>query len=336
MHAIHLPEFVPEPFEPPVPLRGPHRQTLYAWLIRRPRAVRLNRLRIDTPDGDFLDLDFAEGAGRRLPPTAPVVLLLHGLEGSARSLYAVALYRQLAAHGFRSIGMNYRSCSGEPNRRPRFYTAGATDDVALVHQTVAGLYPDAPIGMVGVSLGANLLLKYLGAEDGLRAGQSALRAAVAVSPLFDMERCSRIFDEGSGRRYAGRLLRSLKHKLTLKRALLAQTIDMHAALRARTVRDFDTHVTAPLNGYRDAADYYGQNSCGPFLGQIATPTLIMRAVDDPFFDPLDIPRATLAQNPHITAALPETGGHVGFVAGWRGPLWAERQAARFLALYLTV
>lgn len=324
--------FALEPFNPPTLLRGPHRQTLYAWLVRRPRPVYLNRLRIDTPDGDFLDIDFAEVAGHRLPPHAPLVLLLHGLEGSARSLYAINLYRELARGSIRGVGINYRSCSGVPNRRARFYSAGATDDVALVHQRLAQLYPAAAIGLAGVSLGANLLLKYLGEPN---AARGRVTAAVAISPFFDMNRSSHCFDSGAGRRYAGRLLRSLKRKVAAKRALLQPLIDVPAALRARTVREFDDCVTAPLNGYRDATDYYTQNSSGQFLAAIATPTLIIRAVDDPFFDPLDIPRATLAANPQLSVALPATGGHVGFVAGWRGPLWAERQAARFLAAYLT-
>src|SRR5690606_4270285 len=145
------------------------------------------RQRLELPEGDFLDVDFADIAGHTwadMGDDAPIALILHGLEGSARRPYACAMYRDLAAQGIRSIGLNFRSCSGEINRLPRAYHAGETQDVHFVHQWLAKAFPHVPKMMVGFSLGANILLKYL--DDGLYPLASTLKAAVAVSPPFDL------------------------------------------------------------------------------------------------------------------------------------------------------
>ena len=327
---MDLPSFTPEPFNPPKWLHGGHIQSVMGHLLKRGSGVKLTRARLDTPDGDFIDIDFASVKDIPLGDDAPVVFVLHGLEGSAEAVYAQLLFTHLAQHGMRVVCINYRSCSGIMNRTARFYHAGATDDVRFVHDVLLKLYPNVPHGLVGISLGANMLLKYLGEDGGERSQIPQIRAAVAISPFFDMNRSSAAFDEGGGRFYAQRLLRSLKSKVELNAHILREHVDIDRVLNAKTVREFDHYGTAQLHGFKDAADYYTRNSSGQFLADIGVPTLLIRSLDDPFFEPTDIPHDTIANNPNLHPAFTETGGHVGFVAGLRD-FWAEKQAARFLA-----
>ncbi len=326
--------FEVEPFRPAAGLGNPHAQTLLATRLPAGRGITFERVRIDTPDGDFLDLDLPQLAGIDLPAGAPVVLLLHGLEGNARRPYALDLYRQLAERGIRSVGMNYRSCSGEMNRTARSYHAGATDDVALVHGWLDQRFPGAAKGMVGVSLGGNMLLKYLG-ERGAEAA-IRLRAAAAISPPFDLKLGGEQMEQGLAVRYVAHFLASIKAKLRAKAALVAPHIDLEQALAARTLREIDEAMTAPLHGFASANDYYARSSSRRYLPGILVPTLILRAKDDPLIPAGDIPHDLFKHNQALVAGITEQGGHVGWIEGW--PLayrmWAQRQVAAFLASYL--
>ncbi|MFN2106334.1 MAG: YheT family hydrolase [Candidatus Promineifilaceae bacterium] len=327
-----LSEFKPEPFNPSPLWMNAHAQTILANSLRPTNGVEFHRIRLDTEDGDFIDLDFASVPGVRLTADAPIVLLLHGLEGSARSSYAYETYRQLAQRGVRAVGMNFRSCSGEMNRTTRLYHAGKTDDVHLVVKWLQNRMPGVPLGAVGFSLGANTLLKYLGERD----GDTAVQAAAVVSPPFDLERIADAFHLGEGRRYAGRFMRSLQTKALRHAQRNGNTIDLNRILNVRSMRDFDDAFTAPVHGYRDAAEYYAENSCGRFVPGIRVRTLVMRAMDDPFFAN-DIPHAALTANDSIIPVLTPYGGHVAFAEGnlpRKFRYWAERQAARFLAAEL--
>ena len=194
------PSFHVEPFRPARGLNNPHLQTAFAQVRRDESGIVFRRERLFTPDDDFVDIDFADVDGvpwHLLGDDAPVVLLLHGLEGSARRGYAYELYKHLAWRGVRPVGMNYRSCSGEMNWQPRVYHAGATDDVALVVDHLKEQFPGVPFGMVGISLGGGMLLKYLG-ELG-RSAIGKIDAAVAISNAFDMMLSSDVLADGLGR-----------------------------------------------------------------------------------------------------------------------------------------
>lgn len=326
--------FQVEPFQPAAGLGNPHAQTLFPTTLKWLRGVSFQRVRIDTPDGDFLDIDLPQVAGAHLPPDAPVVLLLHGLEGSARRPYALEMYRQLAQRGIRAVGMNYRSCSGEINRTARSYHAGATDDVALVHAWLDGRFPNVAKGMVGVSLGGNMLLKYLGERGGEMAIR--LRAAAAISPPFDLTLGDDTLNQGVNRRYVASFLGSIQAKLRAKAGLLRPHIDLEAALAAQTLRQIDEAMTAPLHGFASADDYYARVSSRRYLAGVQVPTLILRAEDDPLIPAADIPHDLLQLNGALLAAITPQGGHVGWVEGrplaYR--LWGQRQVAAFLARYL--
>jgi predicted alpha/beta-fold hydrolase len=228
--------------------------------------------------------------------------------------------------------MNFRSCGGEMNRTRRLYHSGATDDVAFVVDWLASEFPHVPLGLVGFSLGANVLLKYLGE----RGAGTAVRVAAAISPPFSLARGVREFESGAGRLYGRQFMKALKAKAIAHGEVAPDAFDLQAVLAARSVQEFDDNFTAPLYGYRDAADYYACNSAAQFLPGIGVPTLILRALDDPFFAH-DVPHRAVAENPYLTAGLTPHGGHVAFVEGLRPRrfrYWAERQGARFLAHFL--
>lgn len=317
-------------FQPHFLFHNPHAQSIGGHLLKRRHGIRLVRERIETPDGDFLDIDFADVPGREwamLGADAPIALLLHGLEGSSGSGYMWELYRQMAARGIRPVGMNYRFCSGEVNRTTRLYHAGATDDVALVLAHLRRRFRGVPLVAVGVSLGANLLLKLLG-EQG---ATTLLSRAAAISPPFELSEGLTVFDDGSGKIYAQNLLQSLKSKVRQKAAVTGfpDRIDVARVLQVKKVAEFDDLFTAKLHGFRDKEDYYRQNSCAQFLPTIKIPTLMIRAVDDPFFSATEIPYAIIEANPCLTLSLSDKGGHCGFI-GQHG-FWAESTAADFVS-----
>lgn len=322
-------------------LPGPHAQTIVGRLLRGAAPTpSVRRERVETPDGDFLDLDLFGGRWPEAgdPPSdadLPVAILLHGLEGSARSGYIRETARRLSERGVGSIGLNFRSRSGEPNRTRRFYHSGETGDLAFVVEWTASRRPRAPIGLVGFSLGGNVLLKYLGERgDGV---DSRLTAAVAASVPFDLTASARVFDSGAGRIYGSFFLRSLKATLRRKAELFPDAYDLRRAEAARTLREFDEAVTAPVHGFRDAADYYRRSSSARFLGDIRLPTLLIQAWDDPFVPRASVPAAAIRENPALRTRFSERGGHLGFVgrrSAWVPALWAERTAADFLAAAL--
>lgn len=324
-----------DPFQPPSWLRGAHIQTLITNLVRRDSSMGFHRQRLETDDGDFIDLDFPQIAWAQLPADAPLVLVLHGLEGSARRGYACETYKQLAFWGIRSVGMNFRSCSGELNRTPRFYHAGATDDVRFVYHHLDQAYGDVSKGLIGFSLGGNMLLKLLG-EWGSQA-PATLRAAAAISPPFDMVVNSQKFKTFPGTIYGTRFLRHLAKKVAGKRQMLQGLIDVDAVIHSKTLVDFDENGTAPLHGFAGAQDYYRRTSSAQFLPSIERPTLLIRAQDDPLMDAADIPLQLIDEHPHLTGLFPPFGGHVGFFSG-RSPAnlqyWGEAQAAKFLVRHL--
>jgi hypothetical protein len=296
----------------------------------------LRRERLALPDGDFLDLDWACLPGR---PEEALVVVLHGLEGSARSGYALEASRQLGRHGVAAVGLNFRSCSGELNRGPRLYHSGETEDLRFVVAALRARYPEARIGAVGFSLGGNVLLKYLGEEGQRAAGQrrDGIEAAVAVSVPYDLAASAEFTERGVARLYVRRLLRSLRAKVRARRADLGPFLDLPRTLAARTFREFDDAATAPLHGFLDADDYYARSSSAAYLGAIRVPSLLIHACDDPFLPPSAVPRDAAAANPSLQPMFAPHGGHVGFVAGppWRRSYWAESRAAAVLAARLT-
>lgn len=321
----------PRPFRPSPWLPGRHLQTLGGKLLRNDPSLPVRRIRLETPDGDFLDLDVTPEPA----PGAPVAVILHGLEGSSERSYVRTTMKALLEAGIRGVGMNFRGCSGEPNRRPRFYHSGETGDLRVVLAHLAEEFPESPLGAVGWSLGGNVLLKFLGEEEDR--ARSRLKAAVTISVPFDLAAGARQIEKGIwGRMYTRYFLRMLREKIRLKRHLLEDRIDVEGVLKAPTIWHFDDLATAPLHGFQDAADYYARSSSDRFLGRVRVPTLLLQARNDPFLPENRLPERALEENPMLASGFTKRGGHVGFVQGspWAPSFWAEEEAARFLSHHL--
>lgn len=320
------------PFRPAWWLPGAHLQTLGGKYLRPLPDLPLDRERMETPDGDFLDLDF----GPDPDPHGPIVLILHGLEGFSRRPYVLYAASLLARAGLMPVALNFRGCSGEPNRRARLYHSGETGDALFVLRRLRDRWPHRPLGALGFSLGGNVLLKLMGErQDG---GRNLLRGAAVISVPYDLEAGARRLERGvMGRFYTRYFLRSLKGKIRAKEEMLIPLLDLPAVFRARSLRAFDDAATAPLHGFQGAPDYYRRCSSAGFLAGIRIPTLLVHALDDPFLPPQALPRGPLEANPALTPLFLPRGGHVGFVSGplpWRAGFWAEAAVLRFFLEHL--
>jgi uncharacterized protein len=317
-----------DPYRAPWWCRNRHVQTVWS-VVRRRRPAGLVRERLETPDGDFVDLDWLPGL-----PGSPLLLVLHGLEGMPTSHYISGLLGLAAARNWRAAVLWFRSCSGELNRLPRFYHSGDTGDLGHVLHVITEREPSVRVGLVGVSIGGNVLLKWLG-EQGDLAPKAAV-AAAAISVPFDLEACARVMDRGLQKvLYTTSFMRSFRHKTRAKARRHPGFVDVRAALRASTFAAYDRAVTAPLHGFADEVDYWTQSSSRSYLARIRRPTLLLNALDDPFVPATSLPDpATLP--PDVRAEFVPRGGHVGFVEGrpWRSSSWAERRAVEFLASML--
>jgi uncharacterized protein len=313
------------PFEASWWCRNPHIQTIFPNRLRLRPRLSLQRERIELPDGDFIDIDWSASS------SGPIVLLLHGLQGSSRSHYARALGRSFERAGWRTAIMHFRGCSGEPNRLARSYHSGDTGDVAYVARLLRARHPRTPLAAVGVSLGGNVLLKWLG-ETG---AANPLAAAVAISVPFLLNRAADRLETGFARVYQRELLYSLQRALKAKRRRVFVPLAVDR-LRFKTMRAFDDHVTAPLHGFRDSSHYYSECSSRQFLRRIRVPTLVIQARDDPFMTPDVIPEPGELSDCVRLEVYPH-GGHVGFVAGawpWRPRYWLEERVPAFLRDFL--
>ena len=308
---------------------GGHLQTLWGKLFRRQQPASTVLERWETPDGDFVDL-------HRLPAAvgAPRVLVLHGLEGTVRSHYAQGLLNEAARRGWGADLLIFRSCGSEPNRTRRFYHSGETTDTAYVLDRISKQHPESALAIAGVSLGGNVLLKFLGEQGSDLPPQ--LRAAAAISVPFDLSRSSTRINRGFSRFYQKFFMNSLRRKALEKARRFPDLAPADKISKLRTLADFDNLITGPLHGFRDAQDYYQQSSSLPRLENIRLNTLLLSAVDDPMLPPevLDEVRDVARRNPSLKLEFVKKGGHAGFIAGswpWRPFYYAEYRVGEFFA-----
>lgn len=296
-------------------LRDGHSQTIIpARLTRRPR-IAFRRERWDTPDGDFIDLDWTTHA---VPPGAPLVVMFHGLEGNSTSHYAQALMHALAQRRWAGVIPHFRACSGEMNRAPRFYQSGDFIEIGWILQRLRERHATGgrPLYAVGVSLGGNALLRYLG-EAQTSAG--FLAGAASISAPLDLAAGGAALAVGFNRVYTRMFLQTLKQKSLLKLAQFPGLFDRDAMLASRDLYAFDNVVTAPLHGFRDTDDYWQRAASKPVLRDITVPTLVLNARNDPFLPGRHLPGPADVSHA-VQLDQPEHGGHVGFLeppAGWR-------------------
>lgn len=290
-------------------LPGGHVQTLYAHFLSRPNGLSLRRERWGTPDSDFIDLDWLDSSAG----DADLIVLFHGLEGCSSSHYAVSLMGSARRLGWRGVVSHFRGCSGEHNRLVRAYHSGDSIEVDWILRRLKDNNPTSKLYAVGVSLGGNVLLKWLG-EQGHRAREVVERAA-AVSVPLDLAAAAKVLDRGCRKLvYTRYFLKTLKQKSLYKIAEHGLAIDLPAIRAASTFREVDDLFTAPVHGFKNAEDYWAQSSSKPWLAHIRVPTLVINARNDPF-----MPAAALPGVDEISASVtleyPPSGGHVGFVSG---------------------
>ena len=289
-------------------LPGGHLQTIYPYFLLRRASPRYRRERWETSDGDFIDLDWLDERA----DGAPLVALFHGLEGGSGSHYATALMLGVARHGWRGVVIHFRGCSGEPNRLPRAYHSGDAGEIAWILQRLRELNPASALFAAGVSLGGNALLKWLGREQAR--ARAIVDAAAAVSAPMDLMTAGDRLSNGLNRLYGKHFLQSLKMKSLAKLERFPGLYDANIVRYARTLREFDNVVTAPLHGYRDTDDYWTRASSKPDLRHIEVPTLIVHARNDPFLPGRYLP-ASSQVSARVTLDMPKSGGHTGFASG---------------------
>ena len=297
-------------FSPAWWLPGPNLQTLWGKFMRPRLPLDLRLERLDTSDGDFLELYHLSGQA-----DSPLLVLLHGLEGSLRSHYIHGLLEQASSRCWRAVVLLFRSCGESLNRTRRFYHSGETTDLGFTIDHLSSSYPDAQLFLAGVSLGGNVLLKYLG-ERGDQVSPR-IRAAAAVSVPYDLARAADHIDKGFAKVYQRSFIRSLQSKAIAKLDQFPDLVPRERIQSIRSMRDFDNSLTAPLHGFRDADDYYSKSSAIKWLHRIHVDTLMLSAVDDPFLPSqvLDDVRSVAKQNPFLNLEFTPHGGHVGFVGG---------------------
>lgn len=308
---------------PPRILKNAHLQTVYPNFFRRVRGVHYRRVRITTPDDDFLDLDYSRVGAQWLG------IVAHGLEGNSERPYVLGMVRALNESGWDALAWNFRGCSGEPNLQLRSYHSGDTEDLhtVLTHVLMNNHY--RCVALVGFSMGGNMVLKYLG-ERGSEVHPS-LGAAVVFSVPCDLRSGALQMGLPSNAIYMRRFLRMLHNKIQAKMELFPGSIDDKGFSHIRTFKEFDDRYTAPLNGFQSAEDYWQKASSRPYLGRIGVPTLMVSALNDPFLAPPCYPNREAESNSSLFLETPETGGHVGFMSfGPNSMYWSEKRTVEFL------
>jgi predicted alpha/beta-fold hydrolase len=293
----------------PTWLPGGHAQTIVAAkLVPRPEVL-YRRERLEAPDGDFVDLDFA--LPEPAQANAPLLVLFHGLEGSSGSHYALALMRAAADRGWRGVVVHFRGCSGEPNRLPRAYHSGDSDEADWVLRRVHASYPGAALHAVGISLGGNVLAKWLGE----RAENAAfVTAAASIGSPLDLVAGGEAISRGFNRLYTRMFLATLKPKVTEKLRRFPGLLDAQRLRAVRTMFDFDDFYTAPVHGYAGALDYWTRASGKPWLPGVRVPHLVLNALNDPFVPATSLPQPGQVSR-FVTLEQPAQGGHIGFPRG---------------------
>jgi predicted alpha/beta-fold hydrolase len=308
-------------------LQGQHLETLVPAVLRLVKPAPCKPVRINTPDDDFLDLDFYDCQSDQL------VIISHGLEGNSQRPYMLGMAKLLVQQGYDVICWNFRACGEELNRQPRLYHSGATEDLDTVVNHALDRRQYNSIALAGFSLGGNLTVKYLG-ERGHNIN-SRIKAAVAFSVPLDLSAGSDRISAPGNWLYEKRFLKKLKAKIRAKRTQFPEHFRLNGLDNIKVLRDFDDQYTARLHGFRGADDYYSRCSSINFIATVATPTLIINAKNDPFLPSECYPYELMKEHEFIHFETPERGGHVGFFTlNNSGIYWSDQRALEFIRMHM--
>lgn len=312
-------------FSPSFLFKNGHFSTIYRSIFIKESNESYQRKRIDTWDGDFIDLDFSTIGSNTL------ALLIHGLEGSAESTYILALKNELNKEGIDTVSFNLRGCSGEDNLLIETYHSGKTEDLDFVIKHLLDNYTYDNIVIVGYSLGGNMTLKYMG--EYAQKVHPKVKGAIAVSVPCDLATSGKVLARTQNRLYMYKFLTSLRLKITRKlEKFPSYQIDKKALKEAKNFKDFDGLYTAPTFGFKDAEDYWEKASAKPYLPKITKPTLLLTSLDDPFLSKECFPNQEATASEHFYLEVTKHGGHVGFISSFRSHKnrWLEHRIIRFV------
>lgn len=307
-------------YQRPKYLFNGHLETVYPAIFRKLELIPTQKERIETLDGDFLEIDWHQRGNSKL------VVISHGLEGNSSRAYILGMAKEALNNGFDVLAWNYRGCGEELNRKAIFYHSGATYDLDTIIQHASSKYEE--IFLIGFSLGGNLTLKYLGEK---RERTPKIKKGVAISVPLDLgSSCDQISKTAFGL-YTKRFLKTLRQKVEKKAKLFPAKFDLTKFSTIQTLRDFDDTFTGPLHGFYDAEEYYQTNSSLQFLPGISVPTLVLNAKNDPFLSPSCYPMELANSLDHVYFEFPMHGGHVGFMsADSNKRLYSETRAVEFI------
>jgi predicted alpha/beta-fold hydrolase len=310
-------------YAPSFIFKNRHINTIYKTLVYSQKN-KYRRERIETPDNDFLDLDFSTNNSETC------VIALHGLEGSSKSKYIITAVNYLNQYKMDTVAVNFRGCSGELNKRPYSYHSGKTDDLNLVINYISNNYKYKNIFLLGYSMGGNILLKYFGETKIMN---PLIKGGIAISVPCSLKGSSEILSTKQNKIYLNRFLKTLKEK-ALKTLIRFPELNLskEKILESKTFEDFDNAVTAPLFHFNNAEDYYIKNSSLFFIKNIKTPTLIINALDDTFLSESCYPYKEVENNQLVTLETPKYGGHVGFNTSLnpKNNNWSEHRIMQFI------
>ncbi len=313
-------------YTPPFPFRSGNLATLYPPLFRLTHDYTCTRERIETPDGDFLDVD---RHASRIGMMRRLAVISHGLEGNSRKKYILGMAHMMTGLGYDAACWCQRGCSGEPNRLPRTYHSGETEDLhsVITHCLATGAYDE--VILIGFSMGGNQILKYLG--EAPERVPTEVKEAATFSVPCDLAATQDVIALPSRRIYQEYFMIGLREKIRIKGKLFPDEVNASLLNGIDSLHAFDERFTAPICGFADADDYYEKSSSKQFLTRINIPTLLVQAKDDPFLPSRCYPRAEAEANPNLMLEMPRCGGHVGFVqAGPNNVYWSENRVKEFL------
>ena len=309
-------------FKPAWWLKNPHLQTVWGTAFKHKPEIELIPERIELDDGDFLDVFKTQSIANK-----PIVVILHGMEGSIQSHYAKPLIQQLDNAGYAVYFMHFRSCSGELNRLNRGYSSNDSADLQAVVDTVKDNHQRNPFAVIGFSLGGSVVLKWLGEQ----AESANTSVGIAVSVPFRLRDAAIKLEKGFSRVYQHYLVSTCQRKYIEKEQKLSSTLKVNIK-ELNTFYRFDDQITAPLHGFKGAEDYYQKCSSRQFLKTINKPTLILHSKDDPFMWEHSAPKE-YELSKAVQLELTEQGGHVGFIAGkypWKTEYWLDHRILEWL------